>query len=175
MSVSSRAPSFKVGDRVKVPFGFGKATGIVVEDRGAIGIRGRRLFQVEIPMDPYEPMALDLPEEEIEPADERVDEIEAARIAEYLIHGGLIMILRSNLSGGRSQPRVWLSLDNLGNVTHTFIEERGVVGGQTVPFWLTQGDKIFLPKRDSAIAYVESFGLDRPMAEHVVQAVGTMP
>lgn len=42
------APAFKVGDRVKFPFGSGEASGIIVEDRGCLGVGGRRLYGVNI-------------------------------------------------------------------------------------------------------------------------------
>jgi hypothetical protein len=120
--------AFRVGDRVQVPLGRRRITGVITEDREAIGVRGRHLYEVLVSMDPFEPTTFELPEDEIEAMDDlaepgaamRKDEIEA-----YLIHGGLIGILRSNLSGGRSQPRVWLRPDTIGNVTHTFERERG--------------------------------------------------
>jgi hypothetical protein len=151
---------------------------VIVEDRGAIGPQGRHLFQVDIPMDPFEPMRVELPEDEIEviPAGtEAARPIDKHRIIDYLVNGGLISILRSNLSGGKNQPRVWLCLDQLGNVTHTFIPERGVNGGQVVPFSAVHDDKVFVPKRDSVLSFVESFGLSRQEAERVVSELGTSP
>jgi hypothetical protein len=163
---------------VRVDLGRRKLTGVIVEDRGAIGAQGRRLFQVDIPMDPFEPMSVELPEDEIEsipPGVESNRPMDKQKITDYLINGGLISILRSNLSGGKNQPRVWLSLDQLGNVTHTFIAERGVVGGKLVPVSALHEDKIFAPKLDSVLSFVQSFGLDRQEAEKVVSAVGTAP
>ena len=90
----------------------------------------RHLFQIDIPMDPFEPMSVELPADEIEaipPGAEVTRPIDKQRVIDYLVNGGLISILRSNLSGGKNQPRVWLCLDQLGNVTHTFILERGVI------------------------------------------------
>jgi hypothetical protein len=170
--------SFRVGDRVRVDFGRRKLIGVIVEDRGTLGTHGRRLFQVDIPMDPFEPMSMELPEDEIESLPEGTEgnrPMDKQKITDYLIHGGLVSILRSNLAGGRNQPRVWLCLDQLGNVTHTFIPERGVVGGQFVPFSVLHEDKIFTPKRDSVLSFIQSFGLDRQEAEKVISAVGTLP
>jgi len=169
---------FHVGDRVRVDFGRRKLSGVIVEDRGAIGVHGRHLFQVDIPMDPFEPMRVELPEDEMEPIPpetETPQRIDTGRIAEYLVNGGLISILRSGLSGGRHQPRVWLCLDQLGNVTHTFVPERGVIGGQPVPAGAVHDDRIFTPKRDCVISFVESFGLNHVEAENVVSGVGTAP
>jgi hypothetical protein len=177
MSTTHGQSAYRVGDRVRVGFGRRKLIGVIVEDRGAIGAQGRHLFQVNIPMDPFEPMMVELPEDEIEAAGgaEAAMPIDKERITDYLVNGGLISVLRSNLSGGRNQPRVWLCLDNLGNVTHTFIPERGIVGGELVPFCAVQDDKVFTPKRDSVLSFIESFGLNHQEAEKVVSAVGTAP
>jgi hypothetical protein len=178
MSVTHGQSSFQVGDRVRVDFGRRKLTGVIVEDRGAIGAQGRHLFQVDIPMDPFEPMTMELPEDEMEaipPGTELARPIDPQRIIDYLINGGLISILRSNLSGGKNQPRGWLCLDQLGNVTHTFVPERGVIGGQLVPFRAVHEDKVFTPKRNAVLSFIESFGLSRQEAEKIVSDVGTAP
>ena len=178
MSATHGRSMFHVGDRVRVDFGRRKLTGVIVEALGPIGARGRHLFQVDIPMDPFDPMSVELPEDEIEaiPPGAEVDlPIDKQKITDYLVNGGLISILRSNLSGGKNQPRVWLCLDQLGNVTHTFVPERGVIGGQLVPFWAVHDDKIFTAKRDSVLTFVESFGLNHQQAEKVVSEVGTAP
>ena len=178
MSTTHGISSFHVGDRVRVDFGRRKLTGVIVEDRGEIGIQGRRLFQVDIPMDPFEPMSVELPEEEMEaiaPGTEVARPIDKQRITDYLVNGGLLSILDSNLSGGKFQPGVWLCLDQLGNVTHTFVSERGMIGGQVVPFQALYDSKIFKPKRDTVLSFIESFGLNRQEAEQVVSEVGTAP
>jgi hypothetical protein len=178
MSTMRGRPSFHVGDRVRVDFGRRKLSGVIVEDRGTIGVKGRRLFQVDIPMDPFEPMSVELPEDEMElipPGADGTQPMDKQKIIDYLIHGGLVSILRSNLSRGRNQPRVWLCPDQLGNVTHTFIPERGVVGGQVVPFSALHEDKVFAPSLDSVRSFLQSFGLNRQEAEKVVSELGTAP
>jgi hypothetical protein len=178
MSTAHGQTGFRVGDRVRVGFGRRKLVGVIVEDRGAIGAQGRHLFQVNIPMDPFDPMTVELPEAEIEAvaAESEPDfEIENDKIIDYLKNGGLIAILRSNISGGKNQPRAWLCLDHLGNVTHTFISDRGIIGGQPVPFWAVHDDKVFRPERDSVLAFLRSFGLTRQEAEAVVSEVGMAP
>ena len=57
----------KVGDRVRFHFGNQMVTGIVSEDRGSIGVGGRRLLRVHIAIDGEE-RALELPAEEIRAA-----------------------------------------------------------------------------------------------------------
>jgi hypothetical protein len=170
--------TFRVGDRVRFPFGSGRITGVITEDRGAIGYRGRHLYEVSVPMDPFEPTILELAGDEIEAVDEREElapAFGADQIEAYLANGGLIAILRSNSSGGRKQPRAGLRPDSVGNVTHTFDQERGVVGGRVVPFAATHGDKVFTPKRDEVLSFLRSFHLDRRQAERVLSAVGTAP
>lgn len=170
--------AFQVGDRVKIPLGRRKVAGVISEDRGSIGVHGRRLYQVLVPMDPFEPTAYELPENEIEALSESANSItaiDAARVIDYLKNGGLISILQSNRSGGRNQPRVWLCLDSLGNVTHTFLKERGLHGGETVPFLAVYEDHVFSPKQDEVSALLRSFGLDASQADEIIASVGTYP
>ena len=46
------APLFKVGDRVTFPLGDGEVRGIIVEDRGCLGVGGRRLYGIHIEFGP---------------------------------------------------------------------------------------------------------------------------
>lgn len=178
MSTPKKKVSFRVGDRVRIDFGRRKLTGVVVEDRGPLGVHGRRLYQVDLPMDPDEPMTVELPEDEMElipPGTDDKQPLDKQKVTDYLIYGGLVSILQSNLSGGKNQPRAWLCRDQLGNVTHTFIPERGIVGGQLVPFFALHEDKVFAPKLDSVLSFLQGFGLNRQEAEKVVSEVGTAP
>src|ERR1700722_18334345 len=131
--------SFHVGDRVTIDFGRRTLTGVIVEDRGALGVQGRRLSQVRIPVDPFEPMIVELPEDQMKAVAAETGPprpIDKDKIIAYLVNGGLVAILRANISSeGRNQSRTWLCLDSLGNVTHTFDPERGVTGGQFIPLW----------------------------------------
>jgi hypothetical protein len=97
------------------------------------------------------------------------------QIENYLTHGGLIAILRSNASGGRNSPRVWLRPDSMGNVTHTYERDRGVIGGEVAPFAAIHDDRIVSPKREDVVSFLESFRLDRPHAERMIDSVGTSP
>ena len=178
MSKKRRRPSFRVGDRVRVDYGLHKVFAVVVEDRGPIGIHGRQLFQVEIPIDPFEPMRVERPEDEMEliPPEEDLDRpMDKQKIIDYLRYGGLVSMLWANFAGGTNQPRAWLCRDQLGNVTHTFNPDRGGVGGQIIPSWALREHKIFAPKLDSVLSFLQSFDLDRQEAEKVVSEVGTAP
>ena len=64
------APShtFRVGDRVRFLFGTTTLRGIIVEDRGAIGVGGRRLLRVQFSFLAEEPMFIEIPEDELEVA-----------------------------------------------------------------------------------------------------------
>ena len=138
MSTTHEHVAFRVGEHVTVDFGPRKLTGVIVEDRGAIGVQGRHLFTVDVPMDPFDPMTIEVPEDEIVRTQAGVPKMDNTKIIEYLTNGGLVSILRSN-AGGKNQPNVWLCLDNLGNVTHTFLPERGVRGGKVAPFGGVEG------------------------------------
>lgn len=178
MSKTHGRPPFRVGDHVRVDYGLHKFFGVVVEDRGPIGVGRRWLFQVDVPMDPDEPMKVEVPEDEMElipPGADVSPPMDKQKISDYLIHGGLVSMLWSNFAGGKNQPRAWLCLDQLGNVTHTFNPERGVVGGRIVPFWALHEGKVFAAKRDLVLSFLQSFGLNRQEAEKVVSQVGTAP
>ena len=56
---------FKKGDRVKIPFGPSVVTGEVVEDRGEIGVHGRRLYRVKYDIGAGEDWFSEVAEEEI--------------------------------------------------------------------------------------------------------------
>lgn len=167
--------NFRVGDRVAFELGRHSLTGIVVEDRGHIGASGRRLLRVRLDTATDEPQVIELPEDGLHnaPTDRPLDDSD---ISDYLAHGGLISILRSNLSGGANQPKAWLCRDSLGNVTHTFLQERGMVGGESVPFFaLHGGDKIFKPKILEVREFLQSFQLSSADVERIIAAVGTAP
>ena len=73
------------------------------------------------------------------------------------------------------QPRAWLTFNPRGEVTHTFTAERGVIGGEVVPFFALFVDKVFTAKADEVVRFLTSFGLNASEARAVVDAVGTAP
>jgi hypothetical protein len=153
-------------------------TGVITEDRGPLAGQGRHIYRVLATIDPDESMDLELIEDDLEPAPDRAtlrDRMDMSKVESYLRHGGLLSILSPIRAMGRGRPRIWLRPDTLGNVTYTSIEERGVLGGEIVPSDLLRRDKIIESRRDEAIAYIRSFGLDREAAERIVAAVGTAP
>jgi hypothetical protein len=58
-------PLFKKGDVVSFPFGDGHGTGQVVEDRGCLGIGGRRLYGIKFEINPGDQRYVEVPEEEL--------------------------------------------------------------------------------------------------------------
>ena len=57
---------FQKGDRVKFRLGTRMVRGTIKEDRGPIGIKGRRLYLVEFPAEPPAPAQIELPAEEMQ-------------------------------------------------------------------------------------------------------------
>jgi len=75
MQVPEKTPGkFRVGDRVRILHGFRGVIGEIVEDRGPIGVRGRRLYAVKMRLDEWNEHTTELPEESLEAAHERPDE-----------------------------------------------------------------------------------------------------
>lgn len=56
----------RVGSRVSFLWGFSPREGKIVEDRGAIGVGGRRLFRIDAPIEPEDEIVIELPESEFE-------------------------------------------------------------------------------------------------------------
>jgi hypothetical protein len=56
---------FKTGDLVSFLFGSGTVTGRVVEDRGNLGIGGRRLYGIRFEINPGQEVYTEMPEEEL--------------------------------------------------------------------------------------------------------------
>jgi hypothetical protein len=59
-------PLFHVGDRVRFIWGVTPVVGQIVEDRGPIGVGGRRLYRVEVHEDPYFHLVTEMPAVEFE-------------------------------------------------------------------------------------------------------------
>jgi hypothetical protein len=144
-------------------------SGFVVEDRGPIGIGGRRLFGVEIPVEPDEPMMVEVPEDELEaiPANGPPAPLDKEKIVAYLANGGLVSLFR-----GHPLSPVWLCRDTLGNVTHTFIPSRGLIGGKPIPHSALHDGRIFVGKKGEVAEFLESFGLKPDDATRIIAAVG---
>jgi hypothetical protein len=170
-TASTTAARFRVGDWVTFLYGPGNVFAQVIEDRGPLGVNRRRLYGVRLDRGAEEPDFIEIPEDDLEAASPPNTEA----VFRYFAQGGLVSILRANLSGGRNQPRAWLTFTPRGDLAHTFTQESGVVGGAKVPFFALHEDKVFAGKRDEVVAFLTSFGLSRREAEEVVSSVGTAP
>lgn len=165
-SASNTAPKYRRGDRVTFRYGLRPVLAKVVEDRGNLGVKGRRLYRIRLEQEADEQLAFEVPEDDLSPA-----VLQKADILRHLKEEGLIEILRSNL-GGKDPPRVWLTLDGRGRVIHTFIPDRGMIGGVAAPFWSLHKEKIDWRSKNSVVDFLASFGLSESEAEEVIEAVG---
>jgi hypothetical protein len=67
--VTKRGGAPSVGSRVKFVFGLDEVTATVIEDRGNIGIGGRRLLRVRVDIsDTSEPIELEIPVDDVKVA-----------------------------------------------------------------------------------------------------------
>jgi hypothetical protein len=57
---------FKVGDRVRYKRGLEPVEGVIVEDRGPLGIGGRRLYAVRVQLDEWNAIVTELPVSELQ-------------------------------------------------------------------------------------------------------------
>ena len=58
--------SFQVGDRVRFNYVLTPVEGVIVEDRGNIGVGGRRLWRIRFRLDEYNEYYVTLPEVDFE-------------------------------------------------------------------------------------------------------------
>ncbi|MEX0794417.1 MAG: hypothetical protein WD045_14875 [Pirellulaceae bacterium] len=173
MSISTSSKGkFSVGDWADMRYGAQRRIVKVVEDRGGLGVGGRRLYSVIPIQSSEERRVVEMPEEKLQPANDfRRD------VVDYLGSGGLVEILKRNLSGGKNQPRVWLHQGPAGDQEIAYRlspVERGV-GGEVVPFYALMDDRVFLGKRVEVADYLITFGLDRLEVEEIIKMVGTSP
>lgn len=64
--------SIRVGDIVQFRFGTLMVNGVVREDRGPIGVGGRRLYLIHFSPEPYYASSIELPADEFEVVREKV-------------------------------------------------------------------------------------------------------
>jgi hypothetical protein len=71
MNIREKTPGkFRVGDRVRLRYGFPGLIAEVVEDRGPIGAGGRRLYGVKLRIDEWNEFITERPEESLEAVEE---------------------------------------------------------------------------------------------------------
>jgi hypothetical protein len=64
----SSARYFRVGDRVKLLFGKGQVEGVIVSDRGLIGVGGEQMYRLVLNLPHAEPLTVDMPISDLESA-----------------------------------------------------------------------------------------------------------
>jgi len=164
------ARRLRVGDWVTFPFGSWRPFAQVIEDRGRLGVKGRRIYRLRLDQDESEPWEFELNEEEVEAANP-----DRTAVLRFLREGGLVALLQGNLVRKKEQPRAWLTFTNRGAVTYTFDRSRGIIGGAPVPYFALLEEKIYAPKKDDVVKFLTSFDLTRDEAEDVVRSIGTAP
>lgn len=81
-------PRFKYGDRVKYHFGQHDLDAVVVEDRGGLGIGGRRLYGIRFYLSPDDIAYTEVPAEKLAPIPESsTDEAEEGRFERLRLAG----------------------------------------------------------------------------------------
>ena len=159
-------PKFRLGDWVTFKYGVRPVFAQIIEDRGPLGVGRRRLYRIRLAREFDESPSFEMPEDEME----KVVPDKVA-VMQYLKQGGLKKILLANTQGGpiQNQPKVWLTYDPRGEISHTFEAELGLVGaGATVPF-LGSLDRRY---RERVILLLQSFGLTEDEAKEVMDAEG---
>ena len=62
-------PKFRVGDWVSYPYAMGgRTTARIIEDRGPLGVGGRRIYRLRLELPMTDPMEFELSENFLEPA-----------------------------------------------------------------------------------------------------------
>lgn len=65
-ATTSRKKTLRVGTRVSLRFGRRSVRGTIIEDRGPLGVGGRRLWRVRLQMsDVSEPIEVEVPESDL--------------------------------------------------------------------------------------------------------------
>jgi hypothetical protein len=105
-------PKFKVGEAVSFPLGISRASGVITEDRGNLGVGGRRIYGVLFSSDPVVPASyVELPEEELQ-------RVPPTPLAEYVLKAGTKIKIR--YTGGLASDPVTCEEEFIvGNITET--------------------------------------------------------
>ena len=168
-----KAPAkFRVGERVQFGYRGRPVWGTIMEDRGPIGVNGRRLYRISMPMDPQEPEDHIRAEEELKPDSLSSGALTKSEIVDFLKGRALLEILLSH-SPERPDRRAWLCRGPRGDVTYTFSANRGQIGGLLIPestvrlgLWIEER------KKNDVAAFLLGFGLSPEEAMDVIMAIG---
>jgi hypothetical protein len=67
-ATTPRDEQYRVGDRVKMDWGGHEIQGTIVEDRGNLGVGGRRILRVHFKFDEYDEETFEVPAGDLRPA-----------------------------------------------------------------------------------------------------------
>ncbi len=163
---------FRVGERVQFGAGGRQVWGTVVEDRGPIGVNGRRLYRISVPRDPQEPEDQVKAEEELKPDTLSRRDLAKSEIVDFLKGGALLEILLSS-TADRPDRRVWLCRGPRGDAAYTFSADRGQIGGLIIPeSTIRLGLWIEERRKNEVAAFLLGFGLSPEEAMDVIRDVG---
>jgi hypothetical protein len=165
-----KAPAkYRVGERVQFGYRGRQVWGTIMEDRGPIGVNGRRLYRISMPREPQEPEDHVKAEEELRPDSLSRGALAKSEIVEFLTGGALLEILLANAP----DRRVWLCRGSSGSVAYTFSGNRGQIGGLIIPeSTIRLGLWIDERKKNDVAAFLLGFGLSPDEAMDVIRAVG---
>ena len=93
--------------------------------------------------------------------------MQTQEILDYFLNGGLVSIFSDC---DVKTTHVWLRRDSEGNLTYTFDEQYGELGGARVPFWALHNGLIPRQRIDHVLAFLKTFGLSENEAYQVVRA-----
>lgn len=169
----AKAPAkFLIGERVQFGYAGRQMWGTVVEDRGPIGVNGRRLYRISVLRDPQEPEDQVKAEEELRPDTLSRADISGSEVMEFLKGGALLEILLAS-TPERPDRRAWLCRGPRGDVAYTFAPDRGRIGGLIIPeSTIRLGLWIDERRKNEVAAFLLGFGLSPDEAMDVVRDVG---
>ncbi len=131
-STTKSVPRFRIGEWVLFPFGTRKVLAKIIEDRGPIGYRGRRLYGVLLDRNRPEPKTTEAPEEDLEAAPKEILTPEAAKergisTGYWPTHGFDIAYIREGKSSN------WAAIMQ-GGLAHEGVGSRVSVGYTTARY-----------------------------------------
>src|SRR5262249_6853086 len=149
-AVKPRPPVFKINDLVSLQYGPQRMIARIVEDRGPLGVNRRRLYRVRLELDATQPTFIEMPGQDLQ----AVPIPDKTAIVEHLQSGGLVSILQEHLIRAPESPRVWITFDYRGNLTHTLSPYGGLIGGAIIPYFALHEEKIWSAKKDTVVAFL---------------------
>ena len=173
MSIQTQ-PKIRVGDRVAFDWVFNHLVGIVVEITAPILPGKKRLIRVSVPNDPYEEETYPITIDDISAVGDEIPTPEAITNAEAFdyIQNSLLSIIYAGYDEHR-YARVWLKREHgNGFLTHTYVPDRGMLGGGGVPYDVLWNNKLKQSRLDEVRTFLKSFQLAHEQVESIIHKIG---